>query len=390
MTAKKLSLRLFDASSGQTAVCCSPVVSVRFLLLLLCFLWVDSAHAKFQITKVWIALGTAQKIPSNREVRARLGTSVRGYLVIEGKIGKRSVVFTEARRLKKGRRLLRGLRRWPRRWKQPSITWFKLESDPKGGIYDNTGTMEFTWHPERKGVHPEKWHWCPIDYVLTKTAAEGKWVHQVNARPHRTPDRYGGLGTMRFVARVNWNGQQVTSIGIEHRNKTGLKIGHPTVRFRRDNSEVGYMTELMNVPYVFGSSGSSARTHQTERAVGADCADLVVYGWRRKGKRIPYTWSQGLKKYTRRKAQVEQFRMGRYLRGSGQPIRFGSDIKKGDILLWSRHVAVVTDIDPSGVLTPNTMVLHTIMGSPELVKLNDIGFGFDSPPFEVRRPKWRR
>ena len=149
------------------------------------------------------------------------------------------------------------------------------------------------------------------------------------------------------------------------------------------------MTELMNVPYVYGSASTTGhdRHHQAERATGTDCADLIVYGWRRAGHKIKYTWSQGLKAHTRRMSNASYFSDKRYRNHEGKRIEFGKEIEVGDILLWGRHVAVITETDASNFLTQDTMILHTIWGSPAIVPLKQIGFGFDKIDFEIRRLK---
>jgi hypothetical protein len=268
----------------------------------------------------------------------------------------------------------------------------RLEADPKGGIYDNTGKLEVWWHPERQETHPPGWHWCPIDYAETDTGWGSVWSKQVTSRPTTTPDRYDGLGTMRFAAQLDYRGKSYRSKGLEHRDKAGLKRGVATLQVRMDDTPVGYMTELINVPYVYGSHTPTGRIadHQAERAVGADCADLIVYGWRRAGRRINYTWTQGLKKLTRIRAVAATVSQGFYRKADGSPIAFGKDVRVSDILLWGRHVAAIAKRDPSGFLTPDTQILHTITGSPAMGPLKEIGFGFDSMSFEVRRPKWTR
>jgi cell wall-associated NlpC family hydrolase len=321
------------------------------------------------------------------------GKTLRGWLVLETRWKGKTVYFSDAPKIKQKRRIIRA-KKWPSHtFGEIAIHIAKLEPEiPNQGIYDNTGRMEPYWHPEERKDHPKKWHWCPIQYQETMVGRESnKWRHQLDTKP-TTSKYHRDLGTMRYVARVTWKQRRYWSPGKNHRDKGGVRPGIATVRVRRDNSAVGYMTELMNVPYVYGSSSTSGRLadHQTERAVGADCADLIVYGWRRAGRKIDYTWSQGLKSHTRRTAHVAQLLEGRYREQNGLPIKFGQDIQVGDIILWNRHVAVVASADSSGYLTPNTEILHTIMETPKLTKLANVGFGFDTPPFQIRRPRWKK
>ncbi len=345
-----------------------------------------------RIDKVWIALGEGDKAASNREMRAKLGADVRLYLVVEARVNGKRRVFTEAPKLRKGRRRVRKIARWPATLPKPQITWYKLEADPlENGIYDNTGTMEPAWHPVERADHPAKWHWCHIDVAETEMTKWGSaWRQKADAHPTTTPDEYGGLGTMRFTARVKLGRKEVWARGKEHMDKSGLKRGIATVRFRRDDTPVGYMTELINVPYVYGSSTTTGRDkdHQAERGVGSDCADMVIYGWRRAGKKQGYTWTGGLKSRSKRRAWVTALKGGKYRTADGKPIKFGRDVRVGDMFLWSGHVAVIAEKDKTGYLTPNTMILQTVIESTALIPFKKVGFGFDSPPFDIRRAKW--
>src|SRR5256885_376105 len=70
------------------------------------------------------------------------------------------------------------------------------------------------------------------------------------------------------------------------RGSGGLAGAVMRVSIRRDDTYLGYLTEMFGQPYVWASAGLSDATHQSERLEGADCADFVVYGARRMGKKI--------------------------------------------------------------------------------------------------------
>jgi hypothetical protein len=86
---------------------------------------------------------------------------------------------------------------------------------------------------------------------------------------------------------------------------------------------------------------------------------------------------------------VSHLQDARYRQADGALVAFGSDVRVGDMLLWNRHVAVIAEVDPSGHLTPDTLIIHTVVESAALVPLREVGFGFDRAPFEVRRLKRR-
>ena len=345
-----------------------------------------------RVESAWIALGRKGAIPSDETLHAKLGEEVRLVVVVEARVGKERARFAAVPAVKRGGRTLDGLRPWPAAYGRLDLAIYKVEPDPPDqGIYDNTGTMEHSWHPELRADHPKRWHWCAIDYLETDTRWGSVWTHRADARPTTTRD-FGGLGTMRYTVRVRHGGRTVWSRGKEYRAKGGIRPGVAMLQVRRDDTPVGWMTELLNVPYVFGSSTPTGRDtdHQTERAQGADCADMVVYGWRRAGRSQAYTWTGGLVGLSRRRAQVTSLVGGRYRTGDGRPISFKTAVQAGDLLLWRGHVAVIAGTDPSGFLTPDTPILHTVMESPALVPLKEIGFDFDKPPFEVRRARWEQ
>ncbi len=351
----------------------------------------DDLAPRPELLAAWIAVGIGDGEASDAELRAKLGTDVRLYLVVEARVGREVRTYSDAPALKKRGRKVTATP-WPKEYGKVAVEYFKLEPNTKDLIYDNTGELEHAWFPEERKSHPSGWHWCPIDYLETDTTWGSVWRHPADARPTLAKDIHGGLGTMRFVVKVAYRGRTVFSPGKERRDKTGLLPGIATVRLRRDDTAVGYMTELINVPYIYGSSTAtgSERDQQAERAVGADCADLIVYGWRRLGKKIAYTWTGGLKGMTNRRALVDRVEGDRYRTGDGSPIKFGREVQVGDLLLWGRHVAVVAEADPTGYLTPETKILNTVWESPMLVPLKDIGFGFDKSPFDLRRARWEK
>ena len=346
------------------------------------------------IQHLYVALSTnAHRVPATSDLRVKTGASITGWLVVEAHYRGKTVYFSDAPQVRH-----RGKRRNTEVWSADAfgpmaLQVFKVEPViPASGLYDNTGTLDHTVDVDAQTHHPGGWHWCPIEYVETEVGdPTAHWSFRLNSQPSVGP-RQHDYGTMRYSIRVMWRKQTYWSAGKAHRDKSGVLPGVTTVRVRRDNTAVGYMTELMNVPYVYGSSSPTGklRDHQTERAVGADCADLIVYGWRRAGQNIGYTWSQGLKSHTYLTARVTDLVDGRYQQSLGRSPRFGHEVQVGDIILWRRHVAVIVEVDETGVLTPQTKILHTLSEAPQLTTLSHIGFGFDAPPFDIRRPRWKR
>ena len=139
------------------------------------------------------------------------------------------------------------------------------------------------------------------------------------------------------------------------------------VVIRRDNSYVGYVTELIGTPFVFLPK-KTKQGHQTDLRLGADCVATLIYGQRRLGHRIPYVGPGGLDHFT----QVVP------LKDNQQPIA------QGDLLHFGGQTAVVSkDLPPLGFLNKEDLIIHSYH---QLVK--EIPF-FKAPyfesSFEVRR-----
>jgi len=66
---------------------------------------------------------------------------------------------------------------------------------------------------------------------------------------------------------------------------------------RENDSYVGYVTELLGLPFILPPFIIEGVGHQTDLRVGADCAELAIYGMRRMGFNIPYCGPKGIIKY---------------------------------------------------------------------------------------------
>jgi len=152
-----------------------------------------------------------------------------------------------------------------------------------------------------------------------------------------------GVGTVAYQLR---DGDRATP-GIEATKWGGLTKDVHRVTFRLDDSYLGYVTELAGTPYIFGSAGPDGR-NQTDLLIGADCADLAVYGQRRLGRKAEY---------------VSTYTLDR------QAPEVKGPVQKGDVLHFpsSRHVAVLwEDKEPIGVLGENDLMLHTCWAPPTI------------------------
>lgn len=299
-----------------------------------------------------VAASPAAKKAGGGIQRAKLGEAIFLYAAVQGEVDGKNVVITAAPALAldgkavSARRIVR-----PDTQKNIQLRWFKVE--PTGNSYNNT-TGGFHWDPIEYREHPLG------DWDAT-------WRIPADVHPVAYPDTHGGLGTMAFKVAVKIGDKTYASPGKESIYRGGLSDEVIRVAFRRDDTFTGYLTELFNTPYIWGSAGYPPIMHQAERLIGSDCADFVVYGARRTGKNTPYRASWHLPLVADTVARGEKIdSKGRYLTKEGKPIIVGKDeVHIGDLLLFSGHVgALIEDREPAGVLDTNDVMIHTFWAPP--------------------------
>jgi hypothetical protein len=250
-----------------------------------------------------------------------------------------------------------------------TIEWNRIEPTSVDLSNDASGTFAYE----------------PIEYEAT-ALADGVGELDADVRPTLTPDHGDGVGTMRYQIVVTQDGRTISSPGDEARRgraSGGLTDAVHRVSLRRDDTYLGYLTEMYGQPYIWASAGASDATHQSERLEGADCADFVVYGWRRMGKKVPYVWTGGLPKYTKKLAAGSVDEDGIYRNAKGKALPF---TKVGDLILFPRHVGVLAeDRGTIGVLDSDDLIMHALFDSPKEVAIGDSGYG--DKPVELRRWK---
>jgi hypothetical protein len=232
---------------------------------------------------------------------------------------------------------------------------------------------------------PDTFHYAEIDYRATPIErAAGRAAIAADVHPTLTPDHGDGVGTMRFQLVALQGDRVIASPGPEARRgkgSGGLADSVMRVSIRRDDTYLGFLTELYNQPYIWASAGATDATHQSERLEGADCADFVVYGARRMGVKVGYVYTGELPGVTRLLAAGRRGPDGVYRDRRGQPIPF---TRPGDLLLFPRHVAALAaDRGTPGVLDDQDVVMHALFDSPKEQALADTGYAGE--PVELRR-----
>lgn len=258
-----------------------------------------------------------------------------------------------------------------------SIKWFKVESERDS--YNNGGRDYFRWDtPTYKET-------------LIDT---NKWIIEADAHPtEKFKDINNGLGTMRYKVQIIHNGKKLSTPGKESTNTQGIKKDVHRVSFRKDDSFIGWLTSFFNLPYIYGSEGKNLANHQAENYVGADCADLLVAAYRKTGKNNPYTYAVGLRDFTNVILKQENLRTnGENYYDRQKLLKFGEDIKKGDLILFGRyHVGSIVEdrSDPNGkyggqadgIFNKYDLMIHTLFDVPKKEGFTDQG------PFSILRWK---
>lgn len=321
--------------------------------------------------RIAAAVGTAPA--TDRPTYARAGEAVTLYAVLEVRDGAALAVHSDAPALQLAGRAVavKPIAAAP----LVELRWNKLE--PATADLTNGDGAAF--------------HYAAIDYRATPIDAGGAPAIAADVHPTLTPDRGAGVGTMRYQLVVQQGDRAIASPGPEARRggaSGGLVDAVMRVSIRRDDSYLGFLTEMYNQPYIWASAGTSDATHQSERLEGSDCADFIVYGARRMGAKISYTYTGGLPRVTRLLASGRRGDDGVFRDARGQPIAF---TRPGDLLLFPRHVgALAEDRGTIGVLDDQDVMMHTLFDSPREQAIADTGYA--DKPVELRRftPDLRR
>jgi len=309
---------------------------------------------------------------TDRPKHARADEAVTLFVVAEVRQGRDRRYYSDAGTIELGRHRV-ATRPWA---EAPAVhvAWNKVEPAEAAMSNTESGTFRFE----------------PIAYRATPmTADAGRAEVAADVHPTLTPDHGHGVGTMRFQVVLTQAGRAVASPGPDARRgrgSGGLTDAVHRISIRRDDTYLGYLTELYGQPYIWASAGLTDKTHQSERLEGADCADFVVYGARRLGVHVPYTWTAGLPRYARTIARGEPGDDGVYRDRHGRPIPFP---RVGDLILFPRHVGVVTaDHGTPGVLDEDDVIMHALFDTPKEVRIADSGYA--GLPIQVLRWPGRR
>jgi hypothetical protein len=359
------------------------------------------ARADVVLERLVIVGRAAPEAPwSDAATEATLAQTPELAIVALGRDGKRRVVVADAdlTPLRLAGKPVAAARRipWDAAGADPSVEWLLVE--PRGfrsAPAANGATSAYYSNVSTEPRSFGKWlGYDRIEYFETSLgppAAGASARRLLASRPgtdERTPldtRRALGterLGTLRYRARATWPGGQLATPGAEATDTYGILPSVHRVSVRGGDDFLGYLGAYLLVPEVFGSAGGGAQ-HQTERWVGADCADVMVGALRKSGRRdVPYTNVASLPEYaTAIEEPVELDAAGRsptpLVRGRpGDLIRidYGGALTGHTPRGWDHVAAWWQDRSdpagphkggPDGALDGFDLVIH--MGHPRLV-----------------------
>ena len=118
---------------------------------------------------------------------------------------------------------------------------------------------------------------------------------------------------------------------------------------RTDDTYIGFLTELLNLPFVIPPKLVPGYGHQTDTRVGTDCAELAIYGRRRMGSKVPYGGPKGIYDY----------------------LVPTTSIKSGTIVHFGYQVSVVyQDSGIKGVLDAEDLLIHAFEDKVSIQKFS--------------------
>ncbi|GEM_PF-5504277 len=218
-----------------------------------------------------------------------------------------------------------------------TIYWYKVESCPHPTGYNNYTPDRHAWRG-----------WDAIKYTEYEvTEWRDQWEVPVNVLSKYYPESRTGYGTMRYKVTIRYCGNTISSPGKRSLTRSGISRRVHRISVRPDNSYIGYLISMINLPYIYGSHQEYEpymSTHQAERFIGMDCCDFAVAGRRlfHNKKKIPYTSSEFLWRWHFGNRQESPWGVYRHehivYKGSGTRMRLKwgrNGIQPGDAIVYN-------------------------------------------------------
>jgi hypothetical protein len=231
----------------------------------------------------WLEGRVAGTTKSARAVDARRGETIEVFVVANGTLDGRRVVFSDDRR--------RGHVGW--RACDARVEGRRVEPRPQHTTTP-APNASVPVYANAVVLGPDHGKWIGFDRIeYFESALDGDGTTRVvrealaSAATARA-EPWLGLGVMHLAATVHLADTAVATAGAEDAPDGTLAARVFRYSFRAGDDFLGWLTSYFNVPYLFGSAGKGARA-QAERYVGADCADVLVAALRRIGCKLEYT-----------------------------------------------------------------------------------------------------
>jgi hypothetical protein len=192
----------------------------------------------------------------------------------------------------------------------------------------NGATSDFYSNVSTEAKSFGKWlGYDQIEYFerVVRAWGDAKPIAATIATAEEATMQVPGLGTLGYKAEVKLGDVTLATAGAEATDTFGWLPSVHRVSIRRDDTFLGFLSEYLLVPEVFGSAGGG-KNHQTERFTGADCADVMVGAMRRKGTKLAYTNVAGLPSYAKTIAGATE------LDEAGMPDHVIDGVQVGDLI----------------------------------------------------------
>lgn len=322
------------------------------------------------INKIYLTSCVNDGIYSTESKNATLEDKVMLNLVVESNINGKRIYFSESNNVSINGENLDSSVVEPEDLGHFLIKWYKIES--KRNKYNNGSNESF--------------HWDTPVYKETLIDNGDNWTMLADAHPTNVlKDVNEGLGTMRYKVEFIYNNKKFSTPGKESVNLQGITEDVHRISFRKGDDFIGWLTSFFNLPYIYGSDGKTDEDHQTEKNIGADCADLIVGAYRKMGNNIPYTYSVGLIDFTNTIIEESDlFTDGENFYNSHKLVKYGDDVKNGDLILFGKwHVGVIAEDKSNpkgfykgkadGIFNKYDLMIHTLFDTPSKDSMGDYG-----------------
>ena len=184
------------------------------------------------IKGIYLTSCVNEKICSTSSKDVSLEDIVKLNVVLEGYQNDEKIYFSDEKNIEiKGRKIDPSIvRSWS--FKDPSIKWFKLESEKTD--YNNWMGGNFVWDN--------------IKYTETLIDDSNNWSILADAHPSdKSRDINDGLGTMRYKVELTYGDKKLSTPGKKSKNSRGIKNNVHRIKLEREIKEIDTSLGKVNI-----------------------------------------------------------------------------------------------------------------------------------------------